>query len=90
MAGVDRRQASGLEHTEAKGTERLVKRDAVIVVGRVGHNGIDGLVRQVGERLSEVTGAKLPRVAAVLGRSFGCLGPDAIHSDDACSLLTQT
>ena len=66
VPGIDDRQAARLQNAKSEGRERLEDGDAVGVVGRVGHDGVDGLVTQVGEHLSEVPGAKLPCVADVL------------------------
>jgi hypothetical protein len=41
VTGIDDGQSSGLEYAESEGSERLVERDPLVVVGRVRHDGVD-------------------------------------------------
>jgi hypothetical protein len=63
VTGVDDGQATGLQYANSERSERLAERDPLVVVRRVGHDGVHGLVREVGEHLPEVTRAKLPGFA---------------------------
>ena len=84
VSGVHDGQVTGLQHAKSEGSERFVERDALVVVGRVGHDSVHGLVCQVREHLPEVARPKLPRVAGVLGRAGGRLGPP--RKSRACSM----